>query len=323
MKCGGEVDRRPHDDQGLMVTASTSLHAVLDQARMVARSPIAVLIQGESGTGKELLARLIHANSQRSGGPWVRVNCAALSETLVESELFGHEKGAFTGAETARPGRFELAHTGTLLLDEIGEMPLKLQAKLLRVLEEEEFERVGGTNTLRVDVRVVATTNRLLEAEVAAGAFRQDLLYRLNAVTLQVPPLRDRPEDIPLLVQHFFHRYRQESSQALRGFSKRALEIAQTYSWPGNVRQLRNAVHRACLLAAGPDIEPYDLPALHESSSASDQETGQTLAFVEKQMILGTLQDVGGNKTVAASRLGITTRTLHNKLARYRQADAA
>jgi DNA-binding NtrC family response regulator len=305
-----------------LITASPLMRMVLDQARHIAPSKIAVTIEGESGTGKELLARLIHQSGTRASAPYVCVNCAALSESLIESELFGHEKGAFTGAAELRRGRFELAHGGTILLDEITEMPLTLQAKLLRVLEEEEFERVGGTSTLAADVRVIATTNRNLESEVVRDRFRRDLYYRLNGVTLFVPPLRQRREDIPVLIQHFFTSYSSEAALALQGVSKRALQMMTDYSWPGNVRELRNAMRRACLMARGPEIQPEDLPQL-DASTSPDANDKQTLAAVEQQMILGMLRKVGGNKTAAAAALGITARTLHNKLNRYRQSDAA
>jgi DNA-binding NtrC family response regulator len=294
------------------------MRELVEQARLVARSKVAVLIEGESGTGKELLARLIHDASPRAAQPFVQVNCAAFSETLIESELFGHEKGAFTGAESARPGRFELAHGSTMLLDEIGEMPLRLQAKLLRVLEEERFERLGGTRALQVDVRVLATTNRDLQAEVARGQFRGDLYYRLNGVRFVVPPLRHRREEIPRLAEHFFQRFRGESRVPLRGLSARALELLTTHSWPGNVRQLRNVIHRACLLARGVEIQPADLPPTEEGTAQPGTLEGMTLAEIERRVILTTLRSLNGNKTAAAARLGVTPRTLLNKLKKYR-----
>ncbi len=321
----GAVAGIPQESSGaeaVFVTASPVIQELLDRARRVAASRVSVLVEGESGTGKELIARLLHAASARAGGPYVCVNCAALSESLVESELFGHEKGAFTGAEQARPGRFELAHGGTLLLDDVSETPPAIQAKLLRALEEQQFERVGGTRTLRVDVRVLATTNRDLAQQVARGAFRQDLYYRLNSVHLRLPPLRHRREDVPVLALHFFQRFREEAAMPLRGFAPRTLQLLTAADWPGNVRQLRNAVHHACLLARGPDIRPEDLPAA-ESTSLQWEERPRTLAEVEKQCILQTLREVGGNKTAAAHRLGVTPRTLLNKITRYRQAGAA
>ncbi|HYV37901.1 MAG TPA: sigma-54 dependent transcriptional regulator [Gemmataceae bacterium] len=308
------------EDRHVIVSASPMIQRLLAQARQVAVSKVSVLIEGESGTGKELIARLIHTASPRAGQPYVRVNCAALTESLVESEFFGHEKGAFTGAQEARPGRFELAHGGTLLLDEISELPPRIQAKLLRVLEEEEFERVGGTETLHTNVRVIATTNRDLEREVAGGGFRRDLYYRLNTLHLQLPPLRERREDIVVLAQHFFHCFQREAAVSLRGIAPRTLQMMTAYDWPGNVRQLRNAMQRACLLATGPDIRPGDLPPLTESLVTVADVRCQTLAEMERHVILQTLQEVGGNKTAAALRLGITSRTLLNKLTKYRAA---
>ena len=317
-----EAPRGPREIDGI-VNASTVVRDLQAQARHFASSKVSVLIEGESGTGKELIARLIHNCSPRAAHPYVRVNCAALSESLVESELFGHEKGAFTGAVEVRPGRFELANAGTLLLDEVSEMPVQIQAKLLRVLEEEEFERVGGIRTLHCDVRIIATTNRDLEGAVAAGEFRRDLFYRINAVHLHVPPLRQRRDDIGVLASHFFQRYRHEAKTHLQGIGQETLQIMMAYDWPGNVRQLRNAIHRACLLAGGPEICPEDLPPLSESPLRIAEIQGTTLAEMERQAILHTLLEMGGNKTAVAMRLGITTRTLLNKLNKYRALDAA
>jgi DNA-binding NtrC family response regulator len=293
--------------------------ALLGRARRAAASRAAVLVEGETGTGKELVARLIHEASPRLGKPFVRVNCAALTETLVESELFGHEKGAFTGAEQCHPGRFERADGGTLLLDEIGEMPLKLQAKLLRVLEEDEFERVGGVRTLRVDVRIVATTNRDLEGEIEAGRFRRDLFYRLGGVRLRLPALRERPEDIAPLARHFVARFGPEGSAGAETIDRRALDVLAAFSWPGNVRQLRNVIHHACIVAEQKALRADDLPPLAEPPRTL-RPTGATLAELERTAILDTLRRVGGNKTAAAERLGVTARTLLNKLKKY-QAD--
>ncbi len=251
------------------------------------------------------------------------VNCAALSESLVESELFGHDKGAFTGAEESRPGRFERAQGGTLLLDEISEMSVKLQAKLLRVLEEEEFERVGGTRTLKMDVRILATTNRPLEQDSARGHFRQDLFYRLNAIHFHLPPLRARREEIMPLANHFFARYRHEAGQPLRAIASGAQKLLTAYHWPGNVRQLRNILHRACILARGDEIQAADLPLLEEAPPLLLGFPGQTIAAMEREMILRTLREMAGNKTATAQRLGITTRTLLNKLNQYLRQEAA
>jgi DNA-binding NtrC family response regulator len=308
-------------DHGIVVCAPI-MRRLLEQARQVAPSKASVLIEGESGTGKELVARLIHECSPRAQRPFIRVNCAALSESLVESELFGHEKGAFTGADEVRPGRFELADGGTLLLDEISEMSVKLQAKLLRALEEEEFERVGGARTLRVDVRIVATTNRHLEKESRQGTFRHDLYYRLNAIHLTLPPLRVRREDIAVLALHFFNQFRHETAPGVRGISAEAMKTLSAYDWPGNVRQLRNVIHRACILARGPEIEPHDLPPL-ETPPPDVLSMPRTIAGMERQLILATLRDTGGNKTAAAQMLGVTARTLLNKMKLYAREEAA
>ena len=311
----------PFSPESGVVAQAKVTRQLLEQARQVAPSKAAVLIEGESGTGKELVARLIHGFSSRAHRPFVCVNCAALSETLVESEWFGHEKGAFTGAEECRPGRFELADGGTLLLDEISEMSVKLQAKLLRVLEEEEFERVGGVKTMRVDVRILATTNRNLEIECRRGTFRYDLFYRLNAIQLRLPPLRDRREDIGPLADHFFAKFSKDAPPGLRGISDAAKKILTGYHWPGNIRQLRNIVHRACILAKGNEILAQDVPFLEPAWNPGA--TPQTIADMERQLILTTLSETGGNKTATAQKLGVTTRTLLNKLNKYRRQKAA
>jgi transcriptional regulator with PAS, ATPase and Fis domain len=307
-----------------LIATSPGLLDVLRKIETVARSKIPVLIQGESGTGKELLARLVHDRSPRQGRKFVQVNCAAFSETLVESELFGHERGAFTGAEQRHAGYFERADKGSLLLDEIGEMPLKLQAKLLRALEEEAFERVGGETLIKVDVRVVATTNRDLEAEVTRRDFRRDLYYRLNAMSLFVPPLRSRTQDLPPLVDYFVARLGTQGDPPVTGIAPQALKLLMAYTWPGNVRQLRNVIHHACVLAKNGRIEPGDLPVLREASDgAPAADPAATLAEMERRRILETLREVGGNRTAAAFRLGVTVRTLQNKLKRYREENAA
>lgn len=309
--------------RGLVVYSSV-LREVLERAKRVARSKVPVLIHGESGTGKELFARLVHECSERKGKPFIQINCAAFTESLIESEMFGHEKGAFTGAEQRHSGYFERAHEGSLLLDEIGEMPPRQQAKLLRVLEEEAFERVGGEQKLRVDVRIIATTNRDLEAEAVRGNFREDLYYRLNAVSLQVPPLRSRVEDIPPLVRYFIERFSREGPEHVNAIDQTALDSLLAYSWPGNVRQLRNVIHYACVLATSNCITAEDLPPLRDAPGLSERaEVTPTLADIERELIQKTLREVGGNRTAAALRLGITVRTLQNKLKRYREADAA
>ncbi len=308
----------------VLVACSDALLLALTKARHIARSKVPVLIEGETGTGKELVARLIHEHSPRREHALVQVNCAAFSENLVESELFGHEKGAFTGADQRHLGYFERAHEGSILLDEIGEMPLKLQAKLLRVLEEELFERVGGEKLIQVNVRLIATTNRDLEQEVELGHFRGDLFYRLNSMTVRLPPLRLRRQEIPPLVTYFIERYGSQGIVPVHEISPRALQLLLDYSWPGNIRQLRNVIHHACVVAQQDRIEPADLPNLAEPSPGHAAiATRQTLAELEKQAILETLRVVGGNQTAAALRLGVTTRTLQNKLKIYRKENAA
>ena len=290
-----------------LIVRSEAIQSLLAKAARVVRSKVPVLIQGESGTGKELLARLIHESSPRRDKPFVQVNCASFSESLIESELFGHEKGAFTGAEQRHRGHFERADEGSLLLDEIGEMPMKLQAKLLRVLEEETFVRVGGEQLLKVNVRLIATTNRDLEQEVALGQFRRDLFFRLNAMPFQVPALRTRTQDIAPLVSYFIEQYGRQGESCVTNIAASALERLLGYSWPGNVRQLRNVIHHACVLAAGSCIEAADLPVLREpSAETAPTSDKQTLAEIERQRILETLREVGGNKTAAALRLGVT-----------------
>jgi len=294
---------------------------VVAMVRRVAQSKATLLIQGESGTGKELVARLAHLSSPRAEGPYITVNCAALSATLLESELFGHEKGAFTGAIARREGRFELAHGGTLLLDEISEIPLALQAKLLRAIEEEEFERVGGMRTIKVDVRLLCTTNRDLVREVDEGRFRADLYYRLNVVPVALPPLRERRDDIPLLVNYFLKRFSRESASPVRRVSKDAVSVLAKYSWPGNVRELRNIIHRAVVLGSSEVLRPDDLPGDLTSdrprSVGSNLVVGQSIDDVERDLILKTLESTRGNKTEAARILQVTPRTLRNKLGRY------
>jgi DNA-binding NtrC family response regulator len=312
------------DDIRELIVRSDAFLKVIEKARTVARSTVPVLIQGESGTGKELLARLIHEHSPRCKNRFVQINCAAFSETLIESEMFGHERGAFTGADQRHAGYFERAHEGSLLLDEIGEMPLKMQAKLLRVLEESAFERVGGEQLLRVNVRVIATTNRDLEQEIARGMFRNDLYFRLNAVLFHIPPLRVRPQDILPLLRHFVARFGKEGAVEVTSIAPAAQEMLLAYAWPGNVRQLRNVIHHACVMARGCRIEPDDLPPLPQAfGEPSCVPPNRTLAEMERQKILETLREVGGNRTAAALRLGVTTRTLQNKLRRYREDEAA
>ena len=314
------VATNPRQDSAL-VQGSGSFRAVLERARQVARTEADIVVEAESGTGKEVLARFVHRNSLRSAGPFVAVNCAAFPEHLLESELFGHVRGAFTGATTNKPGKFELAHTGTLLLDEIGEMPLNLQPKLLRVLQEREVDRLGDTRPLKVDVRVIATTNRSLRTLIQEGKFRQDLYYRLNVVPLAIPPLREHAADIPELIQHFIAKHsRSEYGSAVR-FSAELLQRMQSYSWPGNIRELENFVRRALALSPGPLVGvevldgidfPQSVPAL-----GGAPEAGLTLREVEKQLLARTLEATGGNRTRAAMMLGISLRTVRNKIREY------
>lgn len=311
-----------------MVGESAALRGITDQIQRVASTKATVLIRGESGAGKELVARSIHESSDRRGGPYVCLNCAALSETLLESELFGHEKGAFTGATEKKVGKFELADTGTLFLDEIGEMSPTIQAKFLRVLEGHHFERVGGSARINVNVRVVAATNRHLEEAVAAGGFRRDLYFRLRVVEIGVPPLRKRQEDIAPLARHFLERFAREVGRRIEGFTPAAVIAMRDYHWPGNIRELRNCVERAVVLAPTEQIDVSDLAL---STLASPGDTGRiavataefepaTLAEVEQRHVLATLESTGGNKTKAARLLGIERSTLDRKLARWAKA---
>jgi two-component system response regulator FlrC len=312
-------DGVPHD----MITQDPVLSGVLESACKCAASHATVLIEAESGTGKELIARLIHRRSGRASGPFVAVNCAALPENLLESELFGYEKGAFTGASASKPGKFELAHRGTLLLDEIGEMAPILQAKLLRVLQEKEVDRIGGKDPVRIDVRVVATTNRDLPSLVREGEFREDLFYRLNVVRLTIPPLRDRPGDIPLLADFFCKRYGREFGREGVRCSAAAIERLARHSWPGNVRELENVLQRALALSSGIMVEPGDIHLagwgsmpgdVSEGSPQGPLPLGTTMRDMERQLIQRTLDGTGGNRTRAAKMLGISLRTLRNKL---------
>jgi len=313
-----------------------SIKRVLALARRVANSRATVLISGESGTGKEMFARYLHYQSSRAGMPFVAINCAALPEHLLESELFGHEKGAFTGAISRKPGKFELADGGTILLDEISEMDMSLQAKLLRVLQENEIDRVGGTETIKVDVRVLATTNRDIEECVQKKEFRQDLFYRLNVIPLKLPPLRERGSDILLLAEYFVRKFSQEYNVSLNGFSETAGKWLMNYDWPGNVRELQNLMERAVLLAGSGKIEvehfllegedwPEDMILEEEKALVEKQDFAERndevlpLHEMEKRMILKSLQKTSGNRTQAAELLGISVRTLRNKLNEYRK----
>jgi len=303
---------------GSIVGTSPVMLRTLELVRQVAPSTATVLIQGESGTGKELIADAIHHGSPRREQAFVKVNCAALPEHLLESELFGHERGAFTGAVARKEGRFELAHGGTLFMDEIGDIGVAMQAKLLRVLQSGEFERVGGTRTLKVDVRLVAATNTDLAGLVREKRFREDLYYRLNVITIQLPTLRERREDIPLLAHHFLRQYAAKNAKPLGGFTEEAMDLLQTYNWPGNVRELENAIERAVVLTRSDLITPVDLP---ETLVRSDQaarhlviSVGTPLEEVEDRLIDETLRYTKGDKTLAAKLLGIATRTIYRRI---------
>ncbi|HMK64906.1 MAG TPA: sigma-54 dependent transcriptional regulator, partial [Thermodesulfobacteriota bacterium] len=305
---------RIHQENGL-ITENQRMQRVLKIAEEVAPSDTSVLIYGESGTGKELLAAIIHKLSHRNQKPLVAINCAAIPDNLMESELFGHEKGAFTGAGERKIGKFEFAHNGTLLLDEIGEMSLPLQAKLLRVLQEREINRVGGNQNIPIDIRVIATTNRDLYKESLEGKFREDLFYRLNVFPIQIPPLRERPEDIAVLAEHFLKRYSALLGKEIDGFSSEALGFLQGRGWRGNVRELQNMIHRAVHLCKGASIESGDF-MINEALVPEPSSPGK-IKDREKEIILKTLQEVNGNKTKAAKILGVSVRTIRNKLHEY------
>jgi two-component system response regulator HydG len=311
--------------EGDLVGRSDVLRALLDEVEQVAPSDATVLLSGESGTGKGRLARMLHRMSRRRDGRLVTVNCAALPETLLESELFGYEKGAFTGAVGRKEGRFDLARAGTLFLDEVTEIALPVQVKLLRVLQEGEYERVGGTETLRADVRVIAATNRDIEAEVAAGRFRQDLFWRLNVIRLDVPPLRERAGDIPLLASHFLASFARKNQKEVRGFAPDALDALVAWGWPGNVRELENAVERAVVLCRDPLVGLDDLPRPIRQGKGGRAfvsfEVGTPLKVVERRMIEATLRHVGGDKSLAASLMGITARTIYRREAEWAVED--
>ncbi len=319
------------EESHAIVHADPRMAEVIALADQVAPSDASVLILGGSGTGKELLARYLHRKSKRAKGRFVAVNCAAIPETLLESELFGHEKGAFTGAVARRLGKFEEANGGTLLLDEISEMDPRLQAKLLRAIQEREIDRVGSTKPVKVDVRIIATSNRNMDEEVAKGTFREDLYFRLAVMTLEVPPLRDRPQDIPVLAEHFADKYAEANGVAARPLSDAAAALLRQHPWQGNVRELENTMHRAVLLAGGDHIDTDAIllnPApgatgaaptatAGEGDSGTAGLVGRTVADVERDLIIDTLLHCLGNRTHAANILGISIRTLRNKLKQY------
>jgi len=313
--------------KGQMIGASPSFRRMTTLIEQIADSSATVLIQGESGTGKELVARTIHERSARRNGPFVAVNCAALPETLLESELFGYERGAFTGAAGRKEGRFELASGGTLFLDEVADLSLVTQPKILRVLQEGEFERLGGTRTLQVDVRIVAATNQDLAEMVKEKRFREDLYYRLNVITIRVPPLRERHEDIRVLAQHFLRVYAAKNGRTLEAFAGEAIERLESYAWPGNVRELENLVERSVVLARKDRIDAEDLPeevagVKHPPRDAILELVGTPLEEIEQRLLDETLRITGGNKTQAAKLLGIDVRTVARKLER-REDDLA
>ncbi len=304
-----------------MVGESPAIQEVFDTVRQVAPSRANVLIQGETGTGKELVAQAIHRLSPRAKGPLITVHCASLPPTLLESELFGHEKGAFTGATERRPGRFELADGGSLFLDEIGEIDSSVQVKILRVLEQRTFERVGGRDTLEVDVRLMAATNKDLKQLVQEGTFREDLFYRLNVVTIMLPSLQERLEDIPLLVQKFLEEFNAENNKQIEGLTPDCLSALMTYDWPGNIRELRNVIERMVVLSRQPRLTVRDLPA-HMRQGADEPRAAMvtpdmSLDDAERTMIIKALEMHAGNRTKAAKQLGISRRTLHRKLNEY------
>jgi DNA-binding NtrC family response regulator len=305
-----------------MIGDAPPMQRVFEIIDQVAPSRATVLISGESGTGKELVADAIHQRSPRAAGPFIKLHCAALAESLLESELFGHERGAFTGAMTRKDGRFSLADGGTLFLDEIGEVSPAIQVKLLRFLQEHEFERVGGTQTIRVDVRVIAATNRDLTQEVANGRFREDLYYRLNVVSLEMPPLRDRRADIPTLASFFLDKYAKLNGKTIAALSPQTLELIVGYDWPGNVRELENAIERAVVLSTGSQIEPRALPTTVRPSAGAGipMIPGATMAEIERYAILETLEACGGSTSKAAEMLGLSTRTIQYRLHEYNEA---
>jgi DNA-binding NtrC family response regulator len=321
---GAELDR------GEIVGSSPSMVKIFDIIKKVAPTTTTILITGETGTGKELVANAIHVNSPRKLNPFIKINCAAIAETLIESELFGYEKGAFTGAVSNKPGRFELAHKGTLFLDEIGDLPREMQVKLLRAIQDHEFERVGGIQTIKVDVRLVAATNRNLQQDVKEGRFREDLFYRLNVMPIHVPPLRERKEDIPALVKYFVDKFNRKLDRQITGADAEVMELLKDHDWPGSIRELENLIERLVLMAKGGEIVMGDVPAeLIEAveekaqTAAPDEKRSikelirEKTGDIEKQMIVRVLEECEGNISKAARQLGLSRRGLHLKLAKY------
>jgi len=309
-------------DTGGIISQSSAMQQVMRNLAAIAPSEATVLITGESGTGKELIAKAIHNNSPRRKAPFIAVNCAALAENLLESELFGHERGAFTGAEGRRKGRFQSADKGTIFLDEIGEISSAMQSTLLRVIQEREIQPLGSDRALKIDVRILAATHRDLAQEVEQGRFRRDLFYRLHVVALHLPPLRERPEDIPLLAGHFLKKFSEKNHKQIKCFTPAAIRRLATHAWPGNVRELENAVERAVVLLAGDYVQEWDLPPTllpgqAEGAMPVALAPGIRLEDMERQAIMAALEAAGGNKSQAARQLGITRKTLHAKLQKY------
>jgi DNA-binding NtrC family response regulator len=308
-----------------MVGKSAGMKAVFDMVQSVASARSTILITGDSGVGKELVSRAIHYCSGRAEGPFVKINCAALPETLVEAELFGYEKGAFTDAKRAHRGKFEMAHNGTLLLDEISEMPLNLQSKLLRVIQEREFDKIGSDTPISVDVRVIATSNRNLKQFVSDGRFREDLYYRLNVIPIHIPPLCERPEDIPPMVEHFVDKFSRDNDRPIKGVDQQVYKLLIAYSWPGNVRELENMIERAIVTTKNDTLTTEDFPVELAVDGIGSVEGGlkipMTLDEGNKYLILKTLEKFDGNKTRAADALGVSSRTIRNKLAEWRDQE--
>jgi two-component system response regulator HydG len=306
-------------DRQNIIGRSDAMEKLMETIAQVAPSDATVLLTGESGTGKELIAGAIHFNSQRKGEPFVKINCAAITETLLESELFGHEKGSFTGAERRKEGKFRQAHGGSIFLDEVSEMSLAMQVKLLRVLQEREIVRVGGDEVIRIDVRVIAATNRNLIEEVEKGNFREDLFYRLNVVSLNMPSLRERRDDIPLLAQHFLTSFAEKNHKDIKGLTPQAMDSLLKYEWPGNIREVMNVIERAVVLSRAEYLDEEDLSLIVRSEPVAQHinHGNMPLEDVERNTVLETLEAAAGNKSEAARRLGITRRTLHKKLKKY------
>ena len=306
-------------DATTLVGDSKKINEIMELVKRVSSTKATVLIQGESGTGKELVANIIHYNSPVADGPFIKVNCSVFAEGVLESELFGHEKGAFTGALYTKKGRFELAEGGTILLDEVGDMPLSIQIKILRVLQEHEFERVGGTKTIKTNARIISTTNKKLEDLVKVEKFREDLLYRLRVVTIDMPTLMERKEDIPLLAEYFLKKFTEVHNKKIKGISPEVMEIISSYNWPGNIRELINCLESSVVMARGDFITPESLPPylFYKQNEDDIRKSGESLYEIERQTILNALSRVRGKKTEAAKLLGIGLRTLYRKLDEY------